>query len=63
MLVDDQAETLSPAERVHQEVQEIFEVLQRWEPHRQVTDLWTEALTLHRVRYETKVLPAGLHTK
>jgi hypothetical protein len=43
-------------ERIQAEVQEIAEVLSQrsGEP---IPDVWNEALTLHRVRYETEVLP------
>lgn len=44
------------AEQIQEEVQEIAEVLARWEG-KDVREVWTEALTLHRVRYETEVLP------
>lgn len=45
------------ADQVQAEVQEIAEVLQREQPDKTIADLWEEALSLHRVRYETKVLP------
>lgn len=53
---------MTEAQSIHQEqqqqdVQEIFEVLRRWHPDRSPFELWTEALTLHRVRFETEVLP------
>jgi hypothetical protein len=40
------------AERIQQEVAEIAEVLARRQG-KLVREVWTEALTLHRVRYET----------
>jgi hypothetical protein len=43
------------AERIQEEVTEIAEVLAR-QQDKPVRDVWTEALSLHRVRYETKVL-------
>ena len=47
-------------ERLHEEIGEIYDVLRRERPDRSTVELWTEALTLHRVRYETKVLlPRG----
>jgi hypothetical protein len=39
-------------ERIQAEVQEIAEVLSR-QSGRSIVEVWTEALTLHRVRYET----------
>mgnify|MGYP001262312830 CR=1 FL=1 len=44
-------------DQVQAEVQEIAEVLQREQPDKTIAELWDEALSLHRVRYETKVLP------
>jgi hypothetical protein len=44
-------------ERLQEEIQEIYDVLRREQPERSTIDLWSEALTLHRVRYETEVLP------
>lgn len=44
------------AEQIQEEVQEIAEVLARWEG-KELRAVWNEALTLHRVRYETEVLP------
>jgi hypothetical protein len=41
--------------RVQAEVQEIAEVLSR-QPGRSIIEVWNEALSLHRVRYETRVL-------
>jgi len=38
------------------EVQEIAEVLAR-RSGKTINEVWTEALDLHRVRYETEVLP------
>jgi hypothetical protein len=44
--------------RHHQaEVQEIYDVLRREQPHGDWVKLWTEALSLFRVRYETRILP------
>lgn len=40
-----------------EEVQEIFDVLRHWHPDRSTFDLWNEALSLYRVRFETEVLP------
>ncbi len=48
--------TDTPAERAQREVQEIAEVLSR-QSGRSVSEVWDEALTLHRVRYETDVQP------
>jgi len=44
-------------DQIQAEVQEIAEVLQREQPDKTIAELWEEALSLHRVRYETKVLP------
>jgi hypothetical protein len=44
-------------DQVRAEVQEIAEVLQREQPDQTIADLWEEALSLHRVRYETEILP------
>jgi hypothetical protein len=33
------------------------EVLQCEQPDKAIAELWEEALSLHRVRYETEVLP------
>ena len=46
------------SERIRVEVREIFEVRRRERPDAPTLDLWTEALSLHRVRYERTVLPA-----
>jgi hypothetical protein len=46
-------------ERLQQEITEIYDVLRREQPDRSTIELWSEAMTLHRVRYETKVLPPG----
>jgi hypothetical protein len=43
-------------ERVQAEVQEIAEVLSR-RSGKSITEVWNEALTPLRVRYETEVLP------
>jgi hypothetical protein len=43
---------------LHQEVTEIAEVLLRDKPPgTSLSAVWEEALALHRVRYETEVLP------
>jgi hypothetical protein len=42
------------SERIQEEVTEIAEVLARRQG-KVVREVWTEALTLHRIRYETKV--------
>jgi hypothetical protein len=42
-------------ERIQAEVQEIAEVLST-RSGKSIADVWNEALTLHRVRYETEVL-------
>jgi hypothetical protein len=46
----------STHEELQAEVQEIYAVLRRQDPDRPTFELWTEALSLHRVRYETDVL-------
>jgi len=46
-----------PVDQLRAEVQEIAEVLQREQPDKTIAELWEEALSLHRVRYETTVLP------
>ncbi len=47
----------TPAERTQCEVQEVAEVLLREKPAgTQLGDVWNEALSLHRVRYETTIL-------
>jgi hypothetical protein len=43
-------------EQQHQDIQEIAEVLAR-EQGKEMRDVWEEALTLYRVRFETEVLP------
>jgi hypothetical protein len=43
-------------EQIQAEVQEIYEVLRRESPNRSTFELWNEALTLHRIRYERDVL-------
>jgi hypothetical protein len=40
------------SKRIQAEVQEIAEVLSR-RSGRSIVEVWSEALTLHRVRYET----------
>lgn len=44
-------------DRLQEEVQEIYDVLRRWDPNRSAVDLWNEALSAHRVRFETEILP------
>jgi hypothetical protein len=46
--------TETPAERTQREVQEIAEVLSR-QSSRSIVEVWNEASSLHRVRYETEV--------
>jgi hypothetical protein len=43
-------------ERIQAEVQEIAEVLSR-RSGKSIVDVWNEALSLHRVRYATEILP------
>jgi hypothetical protein len=50
------------AERIQEEVTEIAEVLARRQG-KPVRDVWTEALTLHRVRYEKEVLGAEISNR
>jgi hypothetical protein len=46
-------------DEIQQEIQEIAEVLLREHPPGTlIADVWDEALTLYRVRFETEVLPA-----
>jgi hypothetical protein len=45
-------------ERIQAEVQEIAEVLSR-QSGRSIVEVWNEALSLHRVRYDTVPLPDG----
>lgn len=47
----------STYDQLQTEVQEIYDVLRRWHPDRSIVDLWNEALPLHRVRFETEILP------
>jgi hypothetical protein len=47
-------------DEIQAEIQEIAEVLQREQPDKTIAELWDEALSLHRVRYETEVLPPRL---
>jgi hypothetical protein len=42
-------------EKIQAEVQEIAEVLSR-QSGRSTVEVWNEAISLHRVRYETKVI-------
>jgi hypothetical protein len=44
-------------ERIRREVQEIAEVLSR-RSGKSIIEVWQEALSLHRVRYERDVLKA-----
>jgi acyl-CoA reductase-like NAD-dependent aldehyde dehydrogenase len=50
------------AERIQEEVTEIAEVLAR-RKGKPIREVWTEALTLHRVRYEREVLDAELSNR
>jgi hypothetical protein len=43
-------------ERIQQEVQEVADVLSR-QSGRTILEVWDEALSLHRVRYSTEILP------
>ena len=43
-------------ERLQEEVEEIARVLMR-EQSKSMTEVWQEALPLHRVRYETEIPP------
>jgi hypothetical protein len=52
--VTDQSDECA-IERIQAEVQEIAEVLSRRSGHT-IVEVWSEALTLHRARYETKVI-------
>jgi hypothetical protein len=45
------------AQRIQEEVQEIAEVLAREQSKPIDIKIWEEALSLHRVRYETEILP------
>jgi hypothetical protein len=45
----------SVPERIQEEVNEIAEVLSR-QQKKSLVDVWQEALSLHRVRYESVVL-------
>ena len=50
--------TAPTAAQIQQEIQEIAEVLLReYPPGTLIADIWDEALTLYRVRFETEVLP------
>lgn len=42
-------------DELQEEVQEIAEVLAR-QSGKSISEVWTEALDLHRVRYETEIL-------
>ena len=46
-------------EQVQAEILEIAEILQREQGGRTITDVWEEALSLHRVRYEREVRSAA----
>jgi hypothetical protein len=46
----------SKHEELQAEIQEIYEVLRRNSPDAPTFELWTEALSLHRVRYARDVL-------
>ena len=50
-----EADELTHAQRVQLEVEEIAEVLMR-QTGQSMSEVWAEALDLHRVRYETEVL-------
>lgn len=50
----------TPAERTQREVGEIAEVLSR-QSGRTIAEVWNEALSLQRVRYETEILPPEDH--
>ena len=43
--------------RVQEDVQEIAEVLMRERPGVTMSDVWDEALTLYRTRFDREVLP------
>ena len=49
-LMDDEGESV--AQRIQAEVQEIYDVLRHRHPDAPQFELWNEALSLHRVRYE-----------
>jgi len=49
-VVENEGETV--AGRIQAEVQEIYDVLRRRNPDAPQLELWNEALSLHRVRYE-----------
>jgi hypothetical protein len=54
-------DTSDSAHRLQAEVLEIAEVLLRQSPPgTTLMDIWEEALTLHRVRYDTEILPPDL---
>lgn len=52
----DPAETTERHAAIQEEVQESAEILAR-QRGTTVTEVWNEALTLHRVRYETEIVP------
>ncbi len=47
--------TETPAERTQREVQKMADVLSR-QSGRSIVEVWNEALSLHRVRYQTIIL-------
>jgi hypothetical protein len=47
---------MADVQRVQPDVQEIAEVLTR-QQGKTLGEVWEEALSLHRVRYETEILP------
>ncbi len=47
--------TETPAERTQREVQKMADVLSR-QSGRSMVEVWNEALSLHRVRYQTIIL-------
>lgn len=52
------AEWSSQAEQLREEIQEIAEVLLREKPPgTTLMEVWAEAISLHRVRYSSVVLP------
>ena len=62
MLTGDNPDLPSARDRIQQEVQEIAEVLGR-RSGKTIVEVWQEALSLHRVRYETEVLDPGEETR
>ena len=49
---------MSVCDRLYDEVEEITEVLIR-ESGKSMAEVWENALSLHRVRYDTEVLPVS----